>query len=105
MLLKAYFRDNDHVIRYAGDEFVIVMENTTDKEIDVIGARIDHINLRLKNTEDGVPPLSLSAGIAFSDTGYYEALFNQADKALYQAKTNGRCGYTVYTQDIDILHP
>jgi diguanylate cyclase (GGDEF)-like protein len=95
-ILSQSFRDEDYVIRYAGDEFVVLMMNMTPKEVDVISSKINKINERLQSIEDNVPKLSVSVGIAFSESGYSDELFTQADEALYHTKENGRCGYSIY---------
>lgn len=55
-----------------------------------IKKKFDQINLALKEGEEGMPPLSISVGVAFSQNGYSDELFKQADGALYQAKEAGR---------------
>ena len=54
------------------------------------------MNQQLKNPQDGLPPVSLSAGIAFSEKGFRDDLYNQADEALYFVKEHGRCGCHAY---------
>ena len=43
-----------------------------------------------------IPRSYLSAGIAYSEKGFPKDLFSKADQALYQAKSNGRCGCSFY---------
>ncbi len=94
--LMAHFRDNDIIIRYAGDEFVVMMDNVTSEEEVMLAERIGKLNYDLQHPKDGLPKLSLSVGIAFSEKGYEDDMFKKADQALYQTKENGRCGYSVY---------
>jgi diguanylate cyclase (GGDEF)-like protein len=91
-LLQSHFRSEDYVIRYAGDEFVVVIDNMTEAGFGVIGEKIRHINSLLSHSRDSVPDFSVSAGVAFSSCGYDEQMFAKADEALYRAKHNGRCG-------------
>jgi diguanylate cyclase (GGDEF)-like protein len=98
-LLAHFFKDEDFVIRYSGDEFVVVVINTTVDDAAVLQQKVRAINDILQTPEAHVPKLSISAGIAFSQGGYRESLFNQADKALYHIKANGRCGSFVYQKD------
>jgi diguanylate cyclase (GGDEF)-like protein len=90
------FRSEDYVIRYAGDEFVVIMTNFSIMGKHVIAAKVDGINTLLQNPTEDTPKLSISVGIAFSDKGFDESLFVKADKALYSTKKNGRCGYSFY---------
>ena len=46
--------------------------------------------------ENGIKPLSVSVGVAFSDSGYNEELFKQADTALYTVKENGKRGCEIF---------
>lgn len=94
-LLKESFRSSDHVMRIGGDEFAVIIEKMQgDKKI--IADKIDTINWTLQHPQKDMPEFSISVGIAFSDSGYQDDLFRQADKALYRTKENGRCGYTFY---------
>ncbi len=93
VMLEENFRTNDFPIRYGGDEFVVIMAGLGVENKDVIEQKIDHMNKMLQSPEDGEPSLSISVGVAFSESGFAENLFEKADKALYQAKENGRCGY------------
>lgn len=96
--LSAQLRANDTVARLGGDEFALIMEDVTD--VNGVVARCEQlceqlatpypINLR------GVPAvmhISASIGIAlWSDphSGDDEQLFQTADRALYEAKRNGK---------------
>jgi diguanylate cyclase (GGDEF)-like protein len=95
-LLQKSFKERDYVIRYAGDEFIVIVMNTRLIECHAIGSRIQLINKKLQNSEDDVPNLSISVGMAFSSSGYRDTLFKKADQALYSVKENGRCGYAIY---------
>ena len=94
--LKAAFRNNDYVCRIGGDEFAILMvEMTTDLQY-TIKNQIDSVNQQLSSPEKGIPKVSLSAGVAFSDReNPGENIFEDADKALYKVKENGKngCGF------------
>ena len=55
------------------------------------------INEDLADTADGLPPVSVSAGIAFgADAADASALFEHADHALYESKHKGRCRFTFF---------
>ncbi|MBQ5384866.1 MAG: diguanylate cyclase [Treponema sp.] len=41
--------------------------------------------------------VSVSVGVAFSEVGYNEKLFKNADEALYQVKENGRHGCRIFS--------
>ena len=55
------------------------------------------MNEDLADTADGLPSVSVSAGIAFGrDAADAGALFEHADHALYESKHKGRCRFTFY---------
>lgn len=96
-LLENNFRKVDHVFRIGGDEFAIIMERIRSDKGQIISYKLEQINWELQHPKDeNFPKLSISAGIAFSDSGYTDELFRQADKALYQTKERGKCGHTFY---------
>lgn len=92
-LLQRSFRVDDTVIRYGGDEFIIIMTGIKKDNCNIIANKATKINELLSNPDDGLPPITLSFGIAFSESGYNEELFSNADKALYHAKNEGRSAY------------
>lgn len=92
------FRSKDYVARIGGDEFAVIMTNCTREMRMVIRSKVQSMNQFLQIPEDGLPPVSLSVGVAFSDKGFPEELYNQADRALYHVKENGRCGCQFYDE-------
>ena len=75
-------------------EFNILDESKTEQVFKE--NKIDSVNQQLSSPEKGIPKVSLSAGVAFSDReNPGENIFEDADKALYKVKENGRngCGF------------
>lgn len=97
--LKQTFRNDDPIIRIGGDEFAIFMKNTTRNDKKMISEKIKKINRHLKNAPSNLPEISLSAGVDFSTTGFSQELFQNADKALYKEKENGKCGVCFFGED------
>lgn len=99
-LLASNFRRADYVIRIGGDEFAVVMEKIRADKERIVSYKLDEINWALQHPQEkDFPKLSISVGVAFSEKGYHDDLFHQADQALYRTKENGRCGYTFYKPD------
>ena len=92
-LLEENFRSTDYPARIGGDEFAVVVTDITSATQSVLARKIDKINETLQNPQDGLPKVSLSVGGAFSEHGFSDDLYNNADQALYQVKGNGRCGF------------
>lgn len=96
-LLCAAFRSGDHVFRIGGDEFAVIMVEMTSDLDYTIREKVDAINQTLAQQDDGLPKVSLSVGVAFSDrpdpTG---TIFQDADQALYHQKNHGKAGCSFY---------
>jgi len=83
-VLRAHCRGVDTPARYGGDEFAVVLPETTAKSAEQIAARIRE---RVAKDEE-VPAISVSVGIAvFPEDGEtIEALLSRADRSLYDMK-------------------
>ena len=85
--LMEHFRSEDHVSRIGGDEFCIIMPGTKQEQAETIVEKIYEINRELQDNPDGLPPITLSAGLAFwdrPDPG--ESLLRDADSMLLSLK-------------------
>ena len=100
--LKKHFRDVDIICRIGGDEFVVIMTRvSSDIHTDIVAEKVDSINEELKITDDGLPPVSISVGVAFADRDNPEGdIFKDADTALYRVKNSGKKGCAFY-EDTD----
>ena len=94
--IRHSFHPEDYVIRSGGDEFIVIMLDIKRSESNILERRISQINKRLVLPTDDLPPTSVSVGAAFSEDGFKEELFQQADQAMYHVKHNGRCGLHIY---------
>ncbi len=89
-LLLSTFRSTDITSRIGGDEFTVILSDITPKNKEVIREKINLINEALQSPgPDEGPKLSISVGCAFSDSGYTEHLFNEADAKMYDSKESG----------------
>lgn len=96
-LLKTTYRNIDFVCRTGGDEFAVVMVEMTSDLAYTVEEKTRILNERLLNPDDGLPPVSLSVGVAFADREQAsESIYKDADAALYHTKENGRCGCSLY---------
>lgn len=98
--LMAECRQQDVLARYGGEEFIILMTNTSIGEafnlVEQIRQELAKATVILNNTQS--VNFTISAGIAAIDleNPILKNSINQADKALYQAKENGRNQSLVY---------
>ena len=97
--LQKSFRSQDFVMRIGGDEFAAILTNITLKQRPVLERKLEDIRRFLSDTDDGLPAVTLSIGAVYSDAGFSDDLYAQADKVLYHVKEHGRNGYAFY-QDI-----
>ena len=96
-VLRDSFRAEDYVCRIGGDEFAVIMVHCTSSMEDLIRGKVERANERLQDTSDGLPPISISVGVAFSDRlAPTEDIFKDADKALYKVKEAGRKGVAFF---------
>ena len=94
-------RTSDTVVRYAGDEFVIVLENLKNKEdTNRISANIQKMIAEPVQIGDKQLNITLSIGIAYYGGPQPQQiepleLIRRADKAMYTAKKNGKNGIVI----------
>jgi diguanylate cyclase (GGDEF)-like protein len=78
------FRPEDHVIRWGGDEFLVIAPGM-DRES--ARSRIAAIRQALRRTSDDVPPFSIAAGVAELMPGGDAAVaLEEADRRMYAEK-------------------
>jgi diguanylate cyclase (GGDEF)-like protein len=97
-LFQKEARAVDHVARFGGEEFILLLVET-DKAAAMLAA--DRLRRRIEESAvPDVPPVTLSLGVAtFPEDGeLVEALLRKADLALYHAKQGGRNRATAYRE-------
>ena len=89
-LLQENFRKDDIVGRPGGDEFIVYLKRVPDAQM--LAEKCCRLCERIHDIKlEDDQHLTISAGVAMANADTrYEALFRQADKALYQAKALGR---------------
>ena len=87
--MEKHTRKSDLFVRWGGEEFVVLLNNTTlDKAL--IFAEHFRVNIaNLKHPKAG--SVTASFGVAkYRDEDTLKSLLDRADKALYRAKNSGR---------------
>ena len=90
-VIKSSVRTSDIVGRYGGEEFVVLLKNTTREKSILIGEKIRSSIEKLK--VPGIShPITISLGISlYPNHGLHkEELIEKADQALYCAKETGK---------------
>ncbi|MCX7927500.1 MAG: sensor domain-containing diguanylate cyclase [Candidatus Omnitrophica bacterium] len=95
LLLKNHSRKMDHVCRYGGEEFAIILPSTDKREAALIAERLrENIEKHHFNKEQILPNKILTASLGIAsfpdDSSTTSELISHADAALYQAKHKGK---------------
>ena len=91
-LLKGALRTSDILARVGGDEFAVVLPNTTLEVGQRMVERIRHQIEEYNRQKTSGPPISMSIGLAVSESGEHslEETYNKADAAMYEDKKQRR---------------
>ncbi|MGH3022474.1 MAG: diguanylate cyclase [Gaiellaceae bacterium] len=92
-VLRENVRDFDLPVRYGGEEFAVLLPETSLDGGDQLARRLQTALLRLRLPEIGGdrPPVTASFGVAaYPAAGSAEELLSAADGALYRAKAAGK---------------
>ena len=95
--LRDGIRQSDHIGRYGGEEFLILLPGTALESAIPLAERLLTIVRSLRIDARGqIVTLTVSIGIAqYHKDDTWKDFLERADKALYQAKDNGRDDLTV----------
>jgi diguanylate cyclase (GGDEF)-like protein len=92
--IRAPLRPNDLVARFGGEEFAVLLPETTVENAKIIAERLRD---RVSSADPGMldsrqlPKVTISLGIAGRQPGYLlDMMIAAADVALYHAKRNGK---------------
>ncbi len=88
-LVRTGARTGDHIARFGGEEFVVILPDTSGEQALQVATRIC---TAVSSASWSVRPITVSIGVATRDaeTPTPYALVNAADQALYEAKRSGK---------------
>lgn len=102
-IIRENTRVGDYSARLGGDEFAIWLDEIPKRNILLKAYNFIGAGSRLARLADvDGPQLSISIGIAISDPNHkqtYDDLMENADKALYKAKANGKANCVMFGPD------
>jgi diguanylate cyclase (GGDEF)-like protein len=87
LTLRRRIRASDLAARIGGDEFAVLLPHTSEDEAAVVAS---DLIAHLQKGRATSLPLRVSVGVASGTNALDEALFAQADRALYAAKARAR---------------
>ncbi len=103
-VLRHTLRKGDSICRYGGEEFLVVLPDTTAADATVLAARL-FTSVHQRGEELGLP-ITISIGLTtFRPGDSIESLLHRADHALYASKGYGRNRFSadVETNDDDLV--
>ncbi|MNJ60196.1 Response regulator PleD [compost metagenome] len=102
-VIQHSLRIHDILARYGGEEFIICLPNTQLNQANIIAERVKStIESNRIIIQEDTPPISITVSIGLLSTDHMEIdiskdvqailneLFESVDRALYQAKSDGR---------------
>ncbi|WP_117170300.1 GGDEF domain-containing protein [Paraliobacillus sediminis] len=92
-------RDSDTCARIGGDEFAIILPETSNEELSYVSERIIKNINKIKIQEDISYPIKVSVsigGASFLNESDMKAMLEKADRALYDAKDKGKNQIVIY---------
>lgn len=78
--------EDDYVIRYGGEEFIIILKNC---DVNNACARMEQFRRDIESATDTPVPFTISVGVS-RYTGDFSKSIQNVDHALYKAKNTGR---------------
>ena len=89
--LKDTFRENDHICRWGGEEFLVILPEVKTEDVKKVetrlGTRIAQVKLPDKSS------VTMTFGLVLCASGIsidMDTVINIADKKLYEGKKNGK---------------
>ena len=94
-VLKETVRITDYVIRWGGEEFLVILPGCAAEQAIRIAEKL---RMKVEESDSGVCPITISVGVAEHFGGDYHATIKKADEALYMAKDAGRNRVVLYEE-------
>ncbi|GAC1391219.1 MAG: hypothetical protein NVSMB46_02950 [Candidatus Saccharimonadales bacterium] len=95
--LRESLRTTDIIGRFGGDEFIVLLPNTTKENSIIVAEKIRHrIAQALQFGDTSITP-TISIGLAQLDLGLdFDMIYTKANEAMYESKKHGRNSITFF---------
>lgn len=97
--LQQHIREQDMIGRFGGEEFILLLPNTSTEQARQVAERCRHALTELSFVTEQQQPFSISASFGISSSqnaSEPQQIIRQADQALYAVKTAGRNQVQIY---------
>jgi diguanylate cyclase (GGDEF)-like protein len=104
-VLSSLVRTGDYVVRWGGEEFLLVFRPMAPDNLAIVGERLRSAVANHRFDIDTGEPLRLSCSVGLSEyplfrddrgTPSWETMVELADQAMYYVKTHGRDGWAAF---------
>lgn len=105
LIIQQSVRGNDLAFRFGGEEFIVLLPNTSEEKAVIVGERIRYnIEKAIFPNEEKQPKGTLTVSVGVASTEKYEfkqvsSFIEAADSALYKAKNQGRNKVVLYKEE------
>ena len=103
--IRKALRRIDHACRYGGEEFAILLPETSLRQAELVATRLWQL-VSKQPTVSGELKLKITVSVGVATTYLkspitVDTLLDRADRAMYRAKDNGRNQVVAYQKEID----
>ena len=86
--IKSQISKNDYIIRWGGEEFIIILVDYTVEKAKALAEQLRH---DIEASDNGICPVTISLGLCrYNKNETYHQCVDKADQALYYATNHGR---------------
>ncbi len=93
-LARSFIRKNDMIARYGGDEFAVILTDTSAQHA---ASLVDRFLTTVRKIRiDGIDEINVRCSVGYTEMiieDTVKSIVNRADQALYKAKSEGRDGH------------
>jgi len=88
--VKEHIRETDCFVRWGGEEFFLILPNTSKEQALILAQKLQKIVREVKHKSVD-KPITISFGVcSYQENDSKESILARCDKALYEAKESGR---------------